>query len=71
MKWAKSPRHTSDRAILKSGGRLLNDVNVARLIAPLHLTLSLPCGEQKSTIGRVNYWNIIADTLGSLNKARL
>ena len=34
-------------------------------------TLSLPSGEQKSTIRRVNYWNIIADTLDSLNKARL
>ena len=33
--------------------------------------LSLPCGEQKSTIRRVNYWNIIADTLDSLNKAQL
>jgi hypothetical protein len=31
--------------------------------------LSLPCVEQKSTIRRVNYWNIIADTLGSLTKA--
>jgi hypothetical protein len=35
------------------------------------ITLSLPCGEQNSTIRRVNYWNIIADTLDSLNKARL
>jgi hypothetical protein len=34
-------------------------------------SLSLSCGEQKSTIRRVNYWNIIADTLDSLNKARL
>ena len=33
--------------------------------------LSLPCVERKSTIRRVNYWNIIADTLDSLNKARL
>ena len=33
--------------------------------------LSLPCVEQKSTIRHVNYWNIIADTLDSLNKARL
>jgi hypothetical protein len=37
----------------------------------VHITLSLPRGEQKSTIRRVNYWNIIADTLDSLNKARL
>jgi hypothetical protein len=43
----------------------------ARVIDPVHITLSLPCGEQKSTIRRVNYWNIIADTLDSLNKARL
>ena len=33
----------------------------------VHITLSLPCGERKSTIRRVNYWNIIADTLDSLN----
>ncbi len=47
-------------------------VNVlARVIAPVHITLSLPFGEQKSTIRRVNYWNIIADTLDSLTKARL
>jgi hypothetical protein len=32
---------------------------------------SLLCGAQKSTIRRVNYWDIIADTLDSLNKARL
>jgi hypothetical protein len=44
---------------------------LAGVIAPVHITLSLPCGEQKSTIRRVNYWNIIADTLDSLNKARL
>jgi hypothetical protein len=25
--------------------------------------MSLPCGEQKSTICRVNYWNITADNL--------
>jgi hypothetical protein len=44
---------------------------VVRVIAPVNNTLSLRCGEQKSTIRRVNYWNIIADTLDSLNKARL
>ena len=44
---------------------------VARVIAPLHIILSLLCGEQKSTLRRVNYWNIIANTLDSLNKARL
>ena len=43
----------------------------ASIIMSVHITLSLPCGEQKSTIRRVNYWNIIADTLDSLNKARL
>jgi hypothetical protein len=26
---------------------------------------------KRGTIRRVNYWNIIADTLDSLNKARL
>jgi hypothetical protein len=46
-------------------------VNVARAIAPDYITSSLRCGEQKSTIRRVNYWNTIADTLDSLNKARL
>ena len=43
----------------------------ASVIAPVHISLSLRCGEQKSTIRRVNYWNIIADTLDSLNKAQL
>ena len=38
---------------------------VVRVIAPVNNTLSLRCGEQKSTIRRVNYWNIIADTLDS------
>jgi hypothetical protein len=46
-------------------------VNVARAIAPDYITLSLLRREQKSTIRRVNYWNTIADTLDSLNKARL
>jgi len=46
-------------------------VNVSRIIAPVHIILPLPCVEQKSTIRRVNYWNIIADTLDSLTKARL
>ena len=47
-------------------------MNIAdRVIAPGYITLSLPCGEQKGTIPRVNYWNIIADTLDRLNKARL
>ena len=41
----------------------------ASVIMPLHITLSLPCVEQKSAIRRVNYWNIIADTLDSLTKA--
>ena len=36
----------------------------------VRVILSLPCVELKSTIRRVNYWNIIADTLGSLTKAR-
>ena len=43
----------------------------ASVIMSVHITLSLPCGEQKSTIRRVNYWNIIADTLDSLHKAQL
>jgi len=44
-------------------------VNVlARIITPSRIILSLPCGEQKSTIRRVN---IIAETLDSLNNARL
>jgi hypothetical protein len=46
-------------------------VNVSRVIATAHITLSLLCGEQKSTIRRVNDWKITADTLDSLNKARL
>jgi hypothetical protein len=29
------------------------------------------CVEQKRTVRRVNYWDIIADTLHSLTKARL
>jgi hypothetical protein len=46
-------------------------VNVSRVIATVYITLSLPCGERKSTIRRVNDWKITADTLDSLNKARL
>ena len=46
-------------------------MNISRVIAPVDIILSLPCGEQKSTIRRVNYWNTIADTLDSLTKARL
>jgi hypothetical protein len=47
-------------------------VNVlVSVIAPVHITLALRNGEQKSTIRHVNYWNIIADTLDSLTKARL
>ena len=46
-------------------------VNAVRVITPVHIILSLPCGERKNTIRRVNYWNITADTLDSLNKARL
>ncbi len=47
------------------------DHSLPASLPPGYITLSLPCGEQKSTIRRVNYWNIIADTLDSLNKARL
>jgi hypothetical protein len=36
----------------------------------VHITLWLPCVEQKSTIRRVNYWNITADTLDRLTQAR-
>ena len=43
----------------------------ASVIMSIHITLSLRYGEQKSTIRRVNYWNIIADTLDGLNKAQL
>ena len=46
-------------------------LDVGSILRPLHITLSLPCGERKSTIRRVNYSNLIADTLDSLNKARL
>ena len=39
-------------------------VNVARVIAPVHSILSLPCGEQKSkNPPTVKYWEIIADNL--------
>jgi hypothetical protein len=40
-------------------------VNVARVIAPVDITLSLPCGEQKrQNAARVKrYWEIIADNL--------
>ncbi len=37
----------------------------------VHVTSSLRCGEQKSRIQRVNYWNIIADTLDGLNKGAI
>ena len=43
----------------------------ASVIMSIHITLSLRYGEQKSTIRRVNYWNIIADTLDGLHKAQL
>jgi hypothetical protein len=43
----------------------------ASVIMPVHITLSLACVEQKSTIRRVNYWNILADKLNSLNEAQL
>ena len=43
----------------------------ASVIMPVHITLSLACVEQNSTIRRVNYWNIIADKLNSLNEAQL
>jgi hypothetical protein len=43
----------------------------ARVIDPVHITLSLLCVEKRGTIRRVNYWDIIADNLDSLNKARL
>jgi hypothetical protein len=56
-------------ALLQNDTAMISVAN--RVIALGYITLSLPCGEQKSTIRRVNYWNIIADTLDSLNKARL
>jgi hypothetical protein len=55
MHWTRSSKR-----IVRGHG----DSNVTGgVIASVHITLSLPCGEQKSTIRRVNYWNIIADTL--------
>ena len=36
---------------------------VARVIAPLHIILSLLCGEQKRQNLPVKYWEIIADKL--------
>jgi hypothetical protein len=47
-----------------------SELEIAHVLMPIPF-LSLPCVEQKSTIRRVNYWNIIADTLDSLTKARL
>jgi hypothetical protein len=43
----------------------------ASVIMSVHITLSLSCVEQKSAIRRVNYWNIVADTLDGLHKAQL
>jgi hypothetical protein len=34
---------------------------LARVIAPVHITLSLLCGEQKAESRPVKYWEIIAD----------
>ena len=56
--WFRRYRRTE----MELGGRLA--------IAPVHYHLSLPCVEQKSTLRRVNYQNIIADTLDGLTKAR-
>jgi hypothetical protein len=39
-------------------------MSVARVIAPVYIILSLLCAEQKGTIHRVKYWEIIADNLG-------
>ena len=36
---------------------------VRRVIAPIHITLSLLCREQKDRIRRVKPWEIIADNL--------
>jgi len=38
-------------------------VNVARVIAPVHIILSLPCGAQNRQNPRVKYWEAIADKL--------
>ena len=65
--------YATGRACFRSGEIRILDSNgtVERIIAPVHIILSLPCVERKSTIRRVNYWNIIADNLDSLTKARL
>jgi hypothetical protein len=39
-------------------------VNLARVIAHVHITFSLRCGGQnRQTLARVKYWEIIADNL--------
>jgi hypothetical protein len=38
-------------------------VNGTRIIAHIRITLSLLCGEQKSRVQRVKYWEIVADNL--------
>jgi hypothetical protein len=38
-------------------------VNVARVIAPVHIILSLQCGEQKGQNLPVKYWEPVADKL--------
>jgi hypothetical protein len=42
-------------------------VNVSRVIAPVHIILSLHCREQKSQNPRgMKYWEIMADNLSCL-----
>ena len=77
--WARVWRHSQgdpkvtrdDLAAVRQRNATAAIMNISPVIAPVHIILSLPCGEQKSTIRRVNYWNTIADTLDSLTKARL
>jgi hypothetical protein len=40
-------------------------VNVARVIAPVRITLALQCGEQKTQNAPVKYWQIVAAKLSA------
>jgi hypothetical protein len=38
-------------------------MNVARVIAPVHIILALPCREQKGQNPSMKYWELVADKL--------
>jgi len=44
---------------------------LARVIAPVYITLSLLCGEQKTESRPVKYWEIIADNLSEAGLVRI